>query len=225
MAEQLIFDLPRRVALGHDDYFVSDANLHAYSLVTAPEEWPEGKLAVFGPKGCGKTHLARVFAQEHHAEIRAAKSIGADVRLSDSPYLAIEDVDQLAPDGEEALFHIHNDIRHRGGKLLLTASTPPQSWTLNLPDLESRLRATASVAISDPDDVLLGAVLLKLFEDHQITVDAKLVSYLTGRIDRSFEAAARMVTLLDREALARKRKVNRTLAAELLDHEPSTLSQ
>jgi len=217
MSRQLIFDLPRQVSLVHDDYFVSEANAHAYALVMAPDDWPNGKLALHGPKGSGKTHLARVFAQETGAEILSAAAITPSTLLSEASHLVIEDLEELPHHSEEALFHIHNDLSHRNGRLLLTAATPPSQWAVKLPDLASRLQATSSVSITDPDDQLLSAVLMKLFEDRQISVDIRLVSFLADRIERSFEAAQKIVAELDSEALARKRKINRALAAELLD--------
>jgi chromosomal replication initiation ATPase DnaA len=46
-------------------------------------------------------------------------------------------------------------------------------------------------------------------------VDESLVGYLLTRVGRSFGAIRAAVQTLDREALQRKRPVNRALAAEL----------
>ena len=51
MAEQLAFDWPVRVALGREDFFISEANARSFAMISAPEGWPEGKLAIVGPKG------------------------------------------------------------------------------------------------------------------------------------------------------------------------------
>jgi chromosomal replication initiation ATPase DnaA len=71
----------------------------------------------------------------------------------------------------------------------------------------------ASLAM--PDEVLLRAVMVKLFADRQLSVDEALIAYLLPRISRSVAAARDAVDMLDREALQRGRPVNRTLAAEL----------
>jgi hypothetical protein len=67
---------------------------------------------------------------------------------------------------------------------------------------------------------LLGAVMMKLFQDRQIAPPPALIAYLVSRIDRSFAAAARMVADLDAAALAQGREVNVPLARALLDNPP-----
>jgi len=100
--------------------------------------------------------------------------------------------------------------------VLITCEAPPDRWGLTTPDLLSRLRLAPSVALDPPDDALLKAVLVKLFVDRQLVVDTSVVDYIALRIERSLAKAAEVVTLLDREALSRGRRVSRAIAAELL---------
>ncbi len=218
MAEQLSFDWPVRVALGAGDFFVTQANDRAFAMVSDPGHWPDGKLALIGPPGSGKTHLARVFAQSHPAWVIAAADLGPDLSAPDLPNVVIEDAEHLPPHAEEALFHLHNHLRHTGGRLLLTSGVPPARWPLRLPDLASRMQATATVTIDDPDDTLLAAVMMKLFNDRQLAPQPQVLRYLAPRIERSFAAAARIVADLDAAALAQGREITLKLAADLLDN-------
>ena len=78
------------------------------------------------------------------------------------------------------------------------------------------MQGTAITRIEAPDDMLLSAVLLKLFADRQLTVAPALIPYLVARMDRSLAAARDLVARLDALALARGGPVTRQLAAELL---------
>jgi chromosomal replication initiation ATPase DnaA len=129
--------------------------------------------------------------------------------------LVIEDL-QTGACEEAALFHLLNLAREQEAYLLVTARSAPTGWTVGLRDLDSRLRALPAVTLAPPDDVLLRAVLVKLFADRQLAVDEGLIGYLALRIERSFAAARAVVDELDREALRQKREVNRALAGELL---------
>jgi len=217
MSDQLVFDWPTGVALGPDDFFVSVANAQAFAMLGTPETWPEQKLALIGPKGCGKSHLARIFQAQSDAVLFQASGISADL-TTDASSVIIEDMERLLPEAEEAVFHLHNNLRAAGGSLLLTSDQPPSRWPIALPDLASRMQATTVVQIDNPDDALLSALIMKLFADRQINPHPALVQYLTARIERSFAAAAAIVDRLDTAALAQGRKINKTLAAELLDN-------
>lgn len=217
MAGQLAFDWPTGVALGPDDFFVSEANAQAFTMLGTPETWPERKLVVTGPKGSGKSHLARVFQAQSGALLISANTISADDK-SDAATVIIEDMELLPEAAEEAVFHLHNNLRNAGGTLLMTSALPPSRWPIALPDLASRMQATTVVQIANPDDALLSALIMKLFADRQINPQPALVQYLTTRIERSFAAAADIVARLDAAALAQGRKINKALAAELLDN-------
>ena len=218
MGEQLTFDLPVRPALGREDFFVSPANALAVATLDQPDLWPNGKLLLIGPEGAGKTHLAMVFAARTGAQVIGAGNLAA-ADLPEAAALVIENADTVAGDtaAETALFHLHNHMTGRGGLLLLTAARAPRDWGLTLPDLQSRMEATATATLLPPDDALLGAVLVKLFADRQLQVAPGFIRWLVRRIDRSFATARAVVAALDAEALATKRPINSTLAATLLD--------
>ena len=221
MTGQLTFDLPVRPALGRGDFFVSPANAHAVAVLEAPDNWPQGKLLLIGPEGAGKSHLAAVWAAASGAEIIAARDLSENdaPRLADAGAVVVEDAQGIAGQlgAETALFHLHNLVLASGGRLLLTAVLPPYAWGLRLPDLESRMQATAMAALEAPDDALLAAVLVKLFADRQVVVPPALIPYLVARIDRSFATARTLVAALDARALALGRPISLALAAELLD--------
>ncbi|MDJ0631505.1 MAG: DnaA/Hda family protein [Rhodobacter sp.] len=220
MPEQLTFDLPREPALGRGDFFVSPANAAAVEAIQSWHDWPQGKLVLVGPTGSGKTHLAHVWAAMTGARIVAAAGLAAEdvPALAEGPVVA-EDADRIAGDtaAEKALFHLHNLMREREAALMLTASLPPGRWGLGLPDLQSRVQGTAMVTLAAPDDVLISAVLVKLFADRQLDVAPDVLGYLAKNVERSFEAAGRLVAALDQAALTERRAVTRPFAARVLD--------
>lgn len=220
MAEQLAFDLRSKPALGREDFYISPANAVAVATLAAPDAWPNGKMALIGPRGAGKTHLAHVFAAETGARIvKAATLASADIEALAGRPVVVEDVPAIAddPDAQAALFHLHNLTLASGNALLVTGAQPPSRWPLTLPDLASRMQGTAITQIEPPDDALLSAVLLKLFNDRQTPVDPTVIPYLVSRMERALGSAADLVAALDTAALARKQPVTRPLAARVLE--------
>ena len=76
--------------------------------------------------------------------------------------------------------------------------------------------ANVETGHSAPSYRLLRAILVKLFVERQIVIDTSVVEFLVARIERSVDAARRVVELLDREALERGRRITRPLAADVL---------
>ncbi len=219
MSQQLNFDLPAKPALGRDDFFVAPANQIAVALIENWQNWAGGKLLIYGPAGSGKTHLTHVWAAQSGARIVKADSLtDAAVPVLATGHVAVEDVQELAdqPDRQTALFHLHNLTLAEGNRLLLTGRGVPETWGLSLPDLTSRIAGTHQAALEAPDDMLLFAVLTKLFSDRQISPRPDVIPYLVQRMDRSFDGAADIVDRLDKGSLSEKRNLTRAFAAQVL---------
>jgi chromosomal replication initiation ATPase DnaA len=213
---QLALALPHAESFAREDFLTGASNEAALAMIERWPDWPDRVLALVGPEGAGKSHLAAIWAEIAGARRVSARALGETDLLAALATGALVIEDASAALDERALFHVLNLIREEEGFLLITAQAAPARWGVALPDLASRLRAVPTVALSAPDDALLRAVLVKLFADRQLGVDTALVSYLTTRIERSFAAARAAVEALDREALRMQRPVTRALAAELL---------
>ena len=214
---QLAFDLPARTALGRQDFFVSTANAEAVALIDRWPDWPAPTLFLVGPPGSGKSHLAHVWCGASGATLVSA----AALRTENVPEalgkgaLALEDAP--GPDADErALFHLMNHAREHRSFVLVTSQSLPAQWPVALADLRSRLRASPAVELKAPDDALLRAVLVKHFADRQIAVDEPVLSYMVARMERSFDAARRLVAEIDRRALADRAEVTRAFVARVL---------
>ncbi len=215
---QLALDFGERAALGADDFLVAPCNRDAVLWIDRWPAWPAPALVVHGPPGCGKTHLAHVWQARSGARMLAANQIAGetpDDLLADTRYGIVEQAH--APTDEQALVHLYNVVADRGGHLLLTATAPPSRWGIALPDLRSRIVAAPAVAIGAPDDAVIAAVMGKLFGDRQLRVNEEVVAFLLARMERSFDAARRLVAALDSAALAGGRNITVPLARQVLD--------
>jgi len=215
---QLTLDLGHRPAFGREDFLVTPGNREAVDWIDRWPAWTGHALAIFGPAGCGKSHLVHVFALRAQARVLAPAEItvGNVPALTDgNAVLAIEDGDTVTD--QRGLLHLYNAVKEHGGHLLLASREPPARWAVDLPDLKSRLSAIPAVRIAPPDDALIEAVLVKLFADRQITVAPDVIVYLLRHMDRSFASARRIVAKADNVALTEKRAITIPLLRQVLD--------
>ena len=217
MSRQLRLELRRPPTYRRDTFIVSPANETAVRALDAWPKWHGGCLALVGPEGSGKTHLARAWAHDAKARVLKASDplTPLDItRLEGHPVL-FEDADQGASD--ETLFHLINMAGAAGGGLLLTARLAPSAWTAALPDLRSRLNALPVALLPPPDDAILEGVLSKLFRERNIKPADDLIPYLLRRIERSIPRAQDIVSKLYETADAEQKPVSRALARQILE--------
>ena len=214
---QMSFNLPVSTAMTRDDFILDDANHTAFEVVTTWPDWPANIVILAGPVGSGKSHLAAIYVEMAAAVSLNAADLPLPADLSElgGAALLLEDAHRVQLD-ETRLFHLLNHVREQGSTLLITTRTWPDSWPLTLPDLRSRLRAAHPLELNEPSDRLLRQVLVKLFADRQLTVEARVLDYLLVRMERSLSAAGQLVDDLDRLSLERGRAITRQLASELL---------
>ena len=213
---QLVLALDHAVSFAREDFLAGPSNAAALSLIDRWPDWPARVMALVGPQGSGKSHLATIWAEATGARVLAAKLLSE----TDLPAafatgaLVVEDIEPAGLD-ERALFHLLNLAREQEAYVLLTARAAPAGFAVGIRDLASRLRAVPAVALTAPDDVLLRSLIVKLAADRQLAVDEALVNYLVNRIERSFAAAHAALVRLDEEGMRQHRPVTRALAAEL----------
>jgi chromosomal replication initiation ATPase DnaA len=212
---QLALALDHAESYAREDFLSGPCNEDALALVDAWPDWPARAIALVGPEGSGKTHLATIWAAAAGARVVSARTLAEDglpAALATGA-LVVEDAAAMAD--ERALFHLINLAREEDAYLLFTARTVPPLWPAGLPDLMSRLRALPVVTLQAPDDAMLRGVMVKLAADRQLPLDETVVAYFLTHIERSFAAARAAVIALDKEALRQGRAPSRALAAEL----------
>ncbi len=212
MSHQLPLDLkaPDRFSR---DRLVTDAALSCVlDVLLIPDTWISPQLLLLGPSGSGKTHLGHVFAAETGARfLTAADTFDLTVAGIESGVV----VDDAETASEEALFHLYNHLQIITQPLVLMTKKHPREWQTSIPDLASRLTAMRLLALTEPGEDLLEAILNKLFAERAISPSPDAVAYIAGRMDRSVSAAQKIVTEL--EHYANGRAFNRTLVRAFFD--------
>jgi chromosomal replication initiation ATPase DnaA len=213
---QLRLQLHRAPDFAREAFIVSRTNADAVRALDAWPKWHGGVLALVGPAGSGKTHLAETWRSRVGAAVLEPDASLADLQGRRGRPILVEDADGSDP---ETLFHLINMAAEPGGGLLLTARSAPSSWPSPLPDLRSRLNALQVAELGPPDDEVLEGVLRKLFRERNIRPAEDVFPYLVRRMERSAPVALAIVEKLDEAADVEGRPVSRALARQVLEED------
>jgi len=218
--DQLTLEMPKRSALGREDFMVNECNHEAIQFI---DTFYQGKMksgVLIGPKGSGKSHLVNVFCKNFEKE-RWFISQKGDKNIykifQENNIIIIEDIDLISSiEEEEYLFHSINLSKELNKVLLLTSGVNLSDIIIKTPDLRSRLDSIQSVKILEPNDDLMNALILKLFHDRQILIKPNIIIYLMQRIDRSYLGISSIVDLIDKVSLSKHKSISKNLIKELL---------
>jgi len=201
---------PHASHYGAGEFIAAASNAEASAWLEHTADWPQGRLALWGPPGCGKTHLLHLWQERQSARLLA----GPTLRFTPPGQpLAIDDAD-AAPERE--LLHTLNAASEAGCAVLLAGREAPARWPVRLPDLASRLRAITAVQILPAEDELLAALLRRLLRERRLPVAEAIQQFLLLHLPRTPEAVREAVARLDHAAWATRGPATRALAAEVL---------
>ena len=213
--------------LGEEDFLVANCNETAYKAIKMWPYWQHFALNIYGPKSSGKSHLAHIWIN------RVQKSLPRPIQIpivnaaqinmkninkyaNEYPFLVIENLDGTI--NEEAFFHLYNHYNVPDKFILFTSELPPSKLPLKLPDLRSRLNIIPTVEILQPDDTMLTALIVKLFNDRQIIISQDILDYILKHTERSFDFVARLIAEIDDISWTYGRTVSVPIVKEALNN-------
>jgi chromosomal replication initiation ATPase DnaA len=197
---------------------VAEANRDAARLLTDWRAWPNGALALVGPPGAGKTHLALAWAVE-----TGARQVSPKADLDDAAAIFREADGRLFfddADGERdeaMLWRVLDLARTEAGAVLVVGANAPSMWDIGLPDLRSRLGALAVARLGEPDEALMEVVLRRICREQFIQLSDDAARYLARRLPRTFAAARRLAAAIDADLVRGARPVALAAAKKALE--------
>ncbi|MDP2821727.1 MAG: DnaA regulatory inactivator Hda [Sulfuritalea sp.] len=176
-------------------------------------------LYVWGPQGCGKSHLLAATAEAARGQRPVAfmqgAETGAELALAPGSLLVIDDVQQLGAEAQIALFRAFNAARFLGLAMLLAGSEPPLRLELR-EDLRTRIGQTLIYEIQALSDDEKAAALRRHAIERGMLMDPGVVHYLLRHGRRDLPSLMAMLNSLDRASLEQKRPPTLPLLRELM---------
>jgi DnaA family protein len=186
----------------------------------------ESMIFLYGPAGCGKSHLLQ--ASCHLAGNRAL-------------YLPLADLDHYAPEDvlqgvealdlvclddlhcvvgdqrwELALFNLYNRALQDNCKLLVAADAAPRALAVELADLRSRLSWGIVYQLAQADDEAKAEILRYRASRRGLLLSAEVARYIVNRAPRAMQPLLDLLDVLDKASLAQQRALSIPFVKQVL---------
>ncbi|NWG93159.1 MAG: hypothetical protein HXY21_11745 [Parvularculaceae bacterium] len=205
---------PPAPRLSREQFLLGVSNVAALRMLDDWARTGDQLLAVCGPASAGKTHLARIAAEQIGAQMISANTLGSQTAGAPKSSLVIDDLEHCGAPLD--LLALIEGVSLGGGRLVLVGRGAPIEWARGFKDLETRLNAATRIALVEPDEALLKAVMAKLFSDRQLRAADDVIEYAAARLPKTFAAAEAFVAGMDAASLEAGTGIGRALAREVV---------
>ena len=204
-------------SLSKNDFFVSESNFYAYSLLLSWPKWEKKIINIHGERYSGKTHLIEIFLKKNKGLIIDIKKF-KNYDLDELRFYENIIIENISDEIDESLFYSFIDTIDKYNKfLILTSNKSLNDFNFKLEDLKSRLKNCLFAEIQKPDDILIQALITKNLADYQITIDSKLIDFISKRITRSFTKIREFICTIDEISLKKNKPINMKIIKEILE--------
>jgi DnaA family protein len=224
---QLALAIAAQDKASFDNFWIGENSELVKSLQAMSDSEGARVTFVYGAPGAGKSHL--LFATLRRAEKGGQASsfqplsnphVQAEMleMLDPTQLVCLDDVHLWSGDPvkERAIFALFERIKHADGRLLVTATQPPEQSGFGLRDLVSRLSSGLIYPVhSLSDEQMLSALALRA-EQRGLSVTTDVFKYLLSRMSRDTSAIFGLLDDIDRASLAEQRRVTIPFIQQLL---------
>lgn len=202
-----------------NEFYVTEKNAFAYKMIRNWPNWSNQCVFIYGPKKCGKTLISKIWQDISSAKYLSYKNFddllpdNFDLDFVKKNNWIIDNVDKLLSKADNKhkvkVLNLINIIKtNPNSSILMTSLTPPNFIKCDLKDLTSRILASVVVEVGYPDQELLSKIIKKYLADRNVVLSEKCISFISNRIERSYESAFLIAKKIDEQSLENKSNIS-----------------
>jgi len=203
---------------------------HNIETVTAIREFALGNgedlIYLHGISGTGVSHLLQSSAhlsseleQQAFYFSLAEPELSIEVlkQLEIFEVLCIDNIEAVAgnADWEEALFHLFNQLRDSGKRLIIGSKSLPENTLFELADLVSRFSGMVRYQLKVLSDEDKNLAIIKRAENYGLTITTEVANFMLTRGPRDLREIIGCVDKLDQASMISKRGITIPLVKEV----------
>ena len=200
----------------NEDFYISKSNKHVFDFLNLWPKWERNFVNIIGDKFSGKSHLMNIFLKKNKGIKLSADSLKNDdlKKLKIYENIIIENLTSKID--EKLLYSLLNIVEQDNKYIVITSINSIVDLKFDLEDLKSRVKNFILLKLEKPDDELIFAIIIKNLSDRQVSLDNKLINYISRRIERSYSKIYDFIYKIDQLSLKKKKSIDLKIIKEVL---------
>lgn len=215
--KQGVFSFEKNSRFDIGDFVEDESNAEALRWLMAWANWPNHRLNIYGNYACGKSHLAKLWANYVNAYIVTDSNLSIRELLIKYRAFLIDPIEPLISQNEDWLFDFLNICAEENASILMVSSTTEFDKYTSLKDLLSRLNATSHVRILQPNDNLLKKIIKKIGSDLGIWIKPSVIEYIINHTNRDIENITLLLDQVNQISLINKKPIEIKMIKDVID--------
>lgn len=208
---------------------VPGSNFAAIKLLRDALQREQNELFyIFGPRGCGKSHLLNALFRDlkrpspevFFIDLKAARKLPTELlNIEVPPVLMLDNVDALAGDSEWelALFALYNRwVDRHSGIFIASSSCSADRIPFAMHDLNTRFENGVSLPLQPLNDAECEQVLILKASLRGFKMQPKVAAFLVRHLNRDMHRLTAVLNLLDHETLRQQHKLTVQFVKKIL---------
>ena len=196
--------------------FVAGRNREAHAALSVLTDSPPGKqdakiIYLWGLPGCGKSHLIAALAAQASSEFAAALPPVESDWLGN---IALDNVDRLNDDAQQALFNLINRLQNATGSVVATGPCAPRDLPIRR-DLASRLASGLVFQLHPLSDTERAGALRVHAASRGFALRDEVITYLLRHARRDMPSLMSMLDALDKHSIETGREITLPMLKEI----------
>lgn len=211
-------------------YAADDNNRQVLAAVeAASRNAGEANVVIWGARGAGLTHLLQACSHAACANgvrvqyLPLRDLVGYAPRdicdgLEAMQLVCLDGIDEISGnrEWEQALFHLFNNLRDAGHRLLIAAHTSPPAIPVRLPDLKSRILGGVVYHLHGLNDEGKQVALQVRAKARGLELSDEVARFILARAPRDTNELFLLLNVLDDESLQQQRKLTIPFVKDVL---------
>ena len=225
---QLIIPYQKKIEFTFNNYF-NDKNKDILNHIRSIfHNTLSDQIYIWSSEASGKTHILNAACNYHSKDnkrcvyipLREYKNLDTEIfsNIESFDLICIDDIQSISKNSkwELSLFNLYNRAKDESSKIIFSGNCDLKDCSIELNDLNSRLKSGLSYYMQESDDITKEMILLKIIKEYEYNISSDIPRHLLIHYSRNLNNLIKNIHVIGEHSLSTNKKVHIRSLYEIL---------